>query len=609
MCHAERRFIDVPSYKIVLYRLAKLAIIAYGTYVYYTCYNFSPVFGFVMVVLFVIAFSAIADRIVNFISYLFHKPLVLKEDEDIVQNGIPSGRNVVFFHPIFAGSIPEMEALFNSLSKEIINNREPNRNIKFIIIDNTRSKEVREYTRSKMKDFHKEFGEDIVYYFHRNHACDFFKKAGIYQDSIMLLYEGWTRPHHYIDKKWDPWTQGTRNPDEAVFDEIIGDVHALGLECEVDDILKGKDISVNKDKRPEISIVCDADNVWPKGQVRKLVAKILHPENKDIVIFQPLVEISNTDENLYVKLSVWGRDMVKFDILGKWRLYHFSPFYGKGAMRIGSYIRDVIKQEVLHPGKAASHDFQESLYAWTAYLEDVWVLEKSFPNKLAGLLRGALWQWGDLETVKQYLFKKTTPGRKAHIRTLLYMLIREPVFFLWLTGTVVSFNVRGLVTVPRPDVLAGLFAGILFCYISISKFFTPLVNTFNYRKFHVGGSSRLDKSLLTIIWQGIIHAIVSNLINRLELIYKTKASLYNCIKQTLGEKYVWKTGAMGELETANMSLFQVYRRLPVSIVLGVGLMVLGYYGVLSGYTMLFLSPFIASFILGPAVIWFTAKSR
>jgi hypothetical protein len=268
-----------------------------------------------------------------------------------------------------------------------------------------------------------EFGNDVVFYFYHNPECNFFKKVGVYQDLVMLLREGWTRPRHYTDAKWEAWTQGTRNPEKPIWGEILGDLRVLGIQASKEEILAGREITVSDSGKIEIAFIADADNLWPDGQPRKIIAKILHPANRDITIFQPCVELSNPDETGFIRLNAWARKMYGFDPIAKWRLYRFSPFYGKGAMRLAPYAEQVIKKEALHPGRAASHDFQESLHASSVLVEDAYILEKTFSNKLSELIRSAQWLWGDMETVAQYFLKDFSPGRKEH----LWMLLRVAV--------------------------------------------------------------------------------------------------------------------------------------------------------------------------------------
>ena len=152
---------------ILLYRLSRWGIIAAVTAVYFSCYQWNLMYGIIMLVCFAYCFSGVASLVINFLVYFFSKPVVLKEREEIIKNGVPENVNAVFFRPIFAKSNPEIDTLLNSMKQDIINNQEPHRNLKFILIDNTRDESVKEYTRSKIKEMQKEYGDDVVFYFHR----------------------------------------------------------------------------------------------------------------------------------------------------------------------------------------------------------------------------------------------------------------------------------------------------------------------------------------------------------------------------------------------------------------------------------------------------------
>jgi hypothetical protein len=537
---------------------------------------------------------------------MFSKPIILSEDKEIIKSGIPSSINIALFRPIFAKSTQEMETLLTSMEMDIINNQEPHKNLKFILIDNTRNESVKGYTRKRMGEIEARFGNDAVFYLHRNPKCDFFKKAGILEDAIMLLSYGWTRPKVYTSSKWDPWTKGTRNPEEPIFDEIIGDIRALGIEASINDILKGSDITISEDKKIKIAFVCDADNFWPNGQIRKIVAKILHPDSREIVIFQPSIEISNPEDNGYIKLTVLARQMYGFDPVMKWRLFRFSPFYGKGAIRVDSYINKIILSEWLHPGKAASHDFQEALNAWTVLVEDVYIMEKTFSNKISELIRNAQWSWGDLETVKQFLFRRFEAGRKSHLFILLRNVIGPLVFSLWLMGTIASFLFAGLAEIRDTGLLFGLFAVIIFISAIIPKFITPFILKHKVKTYD-SPITLPNNGFFRIISYGIIELIFSVGIHGLDLIYKPFASIRNLIKQFIGILYIWKTGAIGEIETANLSLLNTYKILMVSTLIGSMILFLAIFNFFPSTLSVILLPYTFSFIAGPYLIWLTSK--
>lgn len=579
-----------------VYTISKWVLTIVFVWLYAVCFRWNPIFGVIMIALFAYCIWPVSTAIVDFIVWLFTKPYVLSELEDVARNGIPADTTVVFFRPIFAKTTQEMDTVFESMQQDIVSSQEPSKSMKFIVIDNTRDENVKSYTRDKIKQMQEKFGADTVFYFHRNVKCDFFKKLGIYEDAILFLYEGWTRPGHYIDSKWKQWAKETRNPELPLWDVIMGNVKSLGIEGSTEDILAGREIKIDKKKRIKLAFVSDADNVWPKGEARKLAAKMLHPDNADSVIWQPAIEISNPNDNYYIWFTNMARKMFCFSALAKWRIYRFSPFYGKGAMRVERYVRDIIKAEALHPGKAASHDFQEALKTWSVTTEDVHILEKTFSNKLSELKRSAQWAWGDLETVRQFIFNKYEPGRRSHLYTLLRGQIGDLIIGLWFIGTVLMWIVPGLVTVTSPQIVYYLLGVILFVMVAIPRFLSPLVQ---------------KQNVFTTIYRGIIETVVSVLIHSLDLLYRPQACIKNYINQVRGKPFVWKTGAMAEIETANISLIGAYRLLLLPVVVGTAILIAGIAGVrvlgVDMSLMLFLSPFIASFIFGPGLIWYTTK--
>jgi len=608
MGRREGSFSFTPKLKIALYSVSKFGLTLFTAYLYFISFDWNPVFAVPMVSLFAYSVYGTVSLLVNFILYLYTKPVLLKEREHVVKNGIPEDVRILYFRPVFAKSVEEMGTVVDNMELDIQNNQENNRNIKFIVIDNTRDETVRQRTREMIEDLEGRFGNDVVFYFHRNPKSDFFKKLGIYQDAIMLLYEGWTKPKTYVGREWERWTKDTRNPEQPIFDEIIGNISALGIEGSKEDIINGKEVPIEESKKSKISIVSDADNVWPKGTIRKIAAKLLHPENREIVIYQPMIEISNPNESGYIRLNALAREMIKFDPIARWRMYHFSPFYGKGAMQIEGYVRDVVKKEAIHPGKAASHDFQESLRAWTALLEDVYIYEKTFSNKLSELTRSAQWGWGDLETVRQFIWKKFEPGRKSHLYALLRLLIGNLTFSLWLIGTSISWMVPGLAEMTKPKLFFSSIGVALGLSILVPRFFAPIANRIKRKTYGVE-FPEAEETILAVLKQGICSTVLSFLIHLLDLVYRPWALINNLINQIRERPFVWKTGAMGEMETASVSLYQTYRRLLPSSILGILLIVCGFLRFFPPLLTVFLSPFIVSFLFGPAIIWLTSKPR
>lgn len=591
---------------LLLYKAALYGLTAVGTVYFISCFRMHVWIGIVLAVPFSYGLFATAQLLVNYIVFLFTRPRVLPERQDISSGGIPADTTVVFFRPVFAKTIPEMETVLGSMKQDIINNQEPHRNIKFIVIDNTRDEGVKSWTRNHIFKMQEEFGDDVVFYFHRNVQVDFFKKVGILHDAIMLLYDGWTRPRNYQGEQWAQWTKGLRNPGLPTWDFIQGNIEALGIMSPAEDVIAGKDIVLDAKKRMNAFLVCDADNVWPQGSLRKTVAKILNPDNAQYTIYQPSIEISNPKETRFIALNAMAREMYGFDMIARWRVYGFQPFYGKGAMHTENYVRDIILSEWLHPGKAASHDFQESLRANTVLMEDVYIWEKTFSNKLSEITRAAQWSWGDIETVRQFIFTPFSPGRRSHLQALLRLLINDAVFGVWLFGMMAAASIAGPTELINISRILTLFAFTVGITTVFPRMFIPLLNCLKKKPYVLPSPAPFRTDVFSVLWRGIWTTAVSQLIFSLDMVYKPRAVMHNWLQQRKGKPFVWKTGAMSEIEMAHPSVVKAYRQLWISTSAGAVIVILGIAGVIPALALLFLSPYAASFLLGPVAVKMTA---
>jgi len=179
---------------------------------------------------------------------------------------------------------------------------------------------------------------------------------------------------------------------------------------------------------------------------------------------------------------------------------------------------------------------------------------------------------------------------------------------LWLIGTSLSWIIPGLTTMVRSQLFFSLIGAILFLSISIPKFFAPIGNRFKVKSYELE-IPQAEKSIFTILGEGLFATVVSFLIHLLDLVYKPRALIQNLINQIRGRPFEWKTGAMGEIETARISLYQTYRRLFPPAILGILFVLAGILRFFPLIVAIFLSPFIASFLFGPAVIWLTSRPR
>ncbi|MDP8233386.1 MAG: hypothetical protein P9M06_01095 [Candidatus Saelkia tenebricola] len=598
-------YFNTSFFKIFLYKLVRYSLVILLSYIYFISWNWNKFLGVIMTLLFAYCVAGVISLVMHFVIYAFTKPKLIEGDQNVLKNKIAKDVLVTFFRPIFAGSNSEIESLLFGMEKDILNNKDIGGDQKYLVIDNTRNKDVRAYACKRITELQADYGQDKVFYLHRNHDCDFFKKVGILHDAIMFIYQGWSSPKTYLNDKSKNIPRVTRDPKKPIWDEILGDIKSLGIEGSLGDVLKGKDVSVLKRDDYKIAVVSDADNFWEKGEFIKVAAKILHDENKDFAIYQPSIELLNPRENKFVYLTYLARRMYEFEPIARWRLFGFSPFYGKGVFNLSRYVDEIIKTEWLNPEKSASHDFQEALRGWCVSCEDVFIYEKTFSNKLAELKRAAQWGWGDLETVRQFILKKFQPGRHGHLYVLLRGLMATLVYGIWLLLSVL-FLETGVMAIKRPVLLTITLAAIVIMSIIVPKLLAPLANQKKKRIFK-HELQEFEKSNAQLTREACYEVVVANFIHKLDLIYKPWAFIQNLIRQFQGRPFVWKTAASGELETQDMQVIQVYKTLWQAPLAGV--IILGFIlnGIISNLMAFILLPYYSSFILGPYFIWRTAK--
>jgi hypothetical protein len=598
---------EINKLNVFLTLTLKIVLVFAGLVIYINCFTGSFLFMLIMSVLFGYILFGIASRIVNLIVYFNTKPLILKQNNKIIEQGLTDNRIVAMFRPMYASSKEEAQINISNIEKDINNNKDLGKNIKYILLDNSEEQERVEESIKLIKKMQKKYGEDIVFYLHRSNECNFAKKFGVYMDAFLLLSKGLTKPSIYKNIKWSVWVDDTRNSKNSIFDVVLGDISALGINAEVEDIVNGDKVEIDVKKKLEIAFISDADNVWEKGEVIKLIAKMKHAENKDITIFQPSIKISNSEENGYTKLSSWAKDMIKFDSIANWRLFHFAPFCGKGAINVNNYIEQIIDKEYLHPGRSASHDFQESLGAWTVLLEDVFIKENTFSNKSAEFTRKSQWQWGDWETIRQYWKTKFEKGRRSHLYALVRGVFSNFVFGLWLIFTILTSVFKGGIEVKSSGLFLFFLTSIALINIVVSNFLGSAAGQIQENKTKKGSIVKFNHDLITFIGVSCVQSVVYNLIYLLDLIYQPIVVINNMINQYQGKPFEWKTCAMLELETTEISLIDVYKKFKTAVITSIVLIFLTVIDIIPVYGFILLLPFIISFIAGPALVWYSAK--
>ncbi len=288
--------------------------------------------------------------------------------------------------------------------------RHPN-NLEFNIIirsdtnpyKSARNKEIVDYEMKVMRELIEEYREELpnlnIGYFNMGARewvnntngklgqGGFGMKAGGIALQMQLFEEGYTKSRIYVDESHEHSMR-----DNPVFCAVVATDLAkmLGHEKSHDtrdkaargelnesihrDILAGNDLKLTKDYgyRDTLSLLSDDKNiVLEVGETDKMLAIMLHPANKHIVMTTPHIVVTPPYIDGVPQSSWWWKLMkVSRDIHNEFNarlmasIYgNGSAFFGKGVVRQGKYYQNVFKRETLSIARILSHDWQESIFS------------------------------------------------------------------------------------------------------------------------------------------------------------------------------------------------------------------------------------------------------
>src|SRR3989339_128201 len=288
--------------------------------------------------------------------------------------------------------------------------RHPN-NLEFNIIirsdtnpyKSARNKEIVDYEMKVMRELIEEYREELpnlnIGYFNMGARewvnntngklgqGGFGMKAGGIALQMQLFEEGYTKSRIYVDESHEHSMR-----DNPVFCAVVATDLAkmLGHEKSHDtrdkaargelnesihrDILAGNDLKLTKDYgyRDKLSLLSDDKNiVLEVGETDKMLAIMLHPANKHIVMTTPHIVVTPPYIDGVPQSSWWWKLMkVSRDIHNEFNarlmasIYgNGSAFFGKGVVRQGKYYQNVFKRETLSIARILSHDWQESIFS------------------------------------------------------------------------------------------------------------------------------------------------------------------------------------------------------------------------------------------------------
>lgn len=542
--------------------------------------------------------------------------------------GIPQEHRTAVAYVVSASDVRQVKKAMANLEKSLRANHKTDLSDSLLWIyasDNQSSHDLVALECQHIKRLQKEFGRQVLYYFHREQSWGY--KWGCYQDLMRALYEGTLETGNYLSSRYGKYG---RRPNRRVFGfesrtykkelsitvpewnmGIVGDIDALRLGDPCQHV--------------QYLLVSDLDVQWPAGSVRKLVEKMAHPDNLIFSIFQPNICIENWHESRFTHLMSWSRQFVVFHSLAFWGIHRRSQFFGKGGIRIGAYLETMLKtgRERLQPG-TLSHDFVESLYCPTAAVVDVDVLEESPTTFFEELARLRRWTIGDIQGIIQEVlprlpligsaasrlrYDEHKPRGLSLTESELLKAIRRLTFMpimldIWLIGTLWAGKSGMLLSAWNYRIERALYLLVVFGVFVFPKLVAPMLYDMKLKRIHRFSAQAIMISLM----RGAMECLGTTILFLQYLYDKPLIVVRACreivLARARGTMLRWDSfsdsGQVG-------SMFQVYLNRWVPTVLGVTLLL--YLTVLTkdlvGLGMW--SPILGSLVLGPALIWWTGR--
>ena len=510
----------------------------------------------------------------NILSAMYSKPKILPE---IKSNGIPDGERTALIQTVLAGSKEEARQALRLFEDSYSDNAD--KNLIAVYLSAALDSEVIEEEISIVKMLQSKYGADKFYLFHRNNYDGENRgfKWGGYHDLFRYLYNG----ERAVDRPFFS-LKGHENG-------IIGDEKALLGDTK---------------NRIKNAIISDGDNYWPRGSIVSIVKKMANPANKDYLIFQPLISISNSGESLYAKVKFWSQFMFNYEAIHNWNKFKRSNFYGKGAIRIDEYISRIIEPNII-PIDTKSHDFIEAMFLKTALVADITIAERTAANYIADLRKSDRWRVGDLQGIIRYSGRKTPTEARFIIRSLEKVILRDLFFSLFVFASIllILFPQRLWSISPiAEDLFNGIFIAVIIFAVVLPKFILPTL-----MDIKLSGGITFLKITKTII-RGIADTFLSTLILLQNIIYQPIIIAKNLLRIMLREKIRWTPMSVIESRTGDFSLPLYFACLLPSFFAGCALFYLirfsFYPGAIYGNIIMII---ILSWVFGPVLSWLTAR--
>lgn len=479
----------------------------------------------------------------------FIKPTTLPEDQEACDQ-ITEENYTAILYPVKAGSedtvheaLRNLEAALNDFTKQD--------SVIGIYASDTRDEDLILLEIQEIRKLQENiYGLDRIIYVHRESG--FGVKWGNVYDVINYFLTGNIVPSAYVG---DP-ALGLREANEPIFGfpESLIAAHPeinQGLHNCSPGILGDLNRLFNSQFRLKFMAVSDFDTYWPKGQLRKLLAKAIHPDNSHYSIFSPrgvIQPLGNLTK--YSNMFSWISGFLPARQIVDMFFYDRARHGGKGIIRADQY-KEFIELEVVPPD-ALGHDNFETVgdllkgpLGHVAFVHDVSLIDPPEANLLRDHKRMARWGWGDIQmlalvhspliTLKKIFSLDLNPidmhqptyEQAAIIDHMLEHLFLNVSYYCFL-GMFLRMSLFYLL----PDSVVGIISGgaIIISYMLL--FISIILTEYNLRHALQLKQNNLLRGL-------ICFSLVFMFFAPIELLESFKRSYWAVVRQFTGKKLEW----------------------------------------------------------------------
>jgi len=483
-------------------------------------------------------------------------------------------------------------------------------------------------------------------YIHRTSTT--LKKAGQYQDLMLLSSRGFDRPFTYLEETYG--SRG-RSPEVPIFgfsanlkndlglskheyDNKVDELEARGAQ-DISDLREaGQTHGTAEDISYRYTVLLDADNRAPAGAIRSLVE--IAAANPERGFLQSGVLVSNMDtwhafREILAHQTVSKLPEALFRTLGR-----FGD-YGKGLANNDMFIEQFVgtpqlPRETL-PLDILSHDTIEALYLNPAYVPKVFFYEEVTSNVFSRQAQLTRWALGDLMNA-MLLFPKSV-GRAFALAKKLFSnsgrehlsgnfkapatpftaryiahfspraLLRAPLFFLWIF--IETFG-QAILVHSNPVLMRIHFYFIVFGLVILPKMYTPslhFVAGFRlwYRRQRTEALRDMNLALRGFVaaW---IEILTTPLVYMPDILH-SPLRLWRAVKCLIVGQAAWKVQAEVERETQCISFMSALKTTWIYPAIALGFTLALWSLEVSGSILLI--AMLVTWLVFPVTIWLGAK--